>query len=66
MNLLQQFIGFLKNHIASEDKPEPLGLIEDYQQELAPLMVPLTLLKHHLNRHAVLDWVLVPSGAWPH
>jgi uncharacterized protein YbgA (DUF1722 family) len=66
VNLLQQFIGFLKNHISSEDKPKLLGLIEDYQPELAPLMVPLTLLKHHLSRHPILDWVLVPSGAWPH
>jgi hypothetical protein len=24
---------------------------------LVPLIVPLTLLKHHLNRHPVLDWV---------
>ena len=29
---------------------ELLGLIEDYRQGLVPLIVPLTLLKHHLNR----------------
>jgi len=28
---------------------ELLGLIEDYRQGLVPLIVPLTLLKHHLN-----------------
>jgi len=41
-----------------------LGLIEDYRQGLVPLIVPLTLLKHHLNRYPVPEWVLVPSAAW--
>ncbi len=45
---------------------ELLGLIEDYRQELVPLIVPLTLLKHHLNRYPVPDWVPVPSAAWVH
>ena len=36
---------------------EVLGLIKDYRQGLLPLIVPLALLKHHLNRHLVPDWV---------
>jgi uncharacterized protein YbgA (DUF1722 family) len=36
---------------------ELLGLIEDYRQGLLPLIVLLTLLKHHLNRHPVPEWV---------
>jgi uncharacterized protein YbgA (DUF1722 family) len=40
---------------------ELLGLIEDYQPGLlplfVPLIVPLTLLKHRLNRYPVPDWV---------
>jgi len=39
------------------------GLIEDYRQGLLALIVPLTLLKHHLNRRPVPDWVSVPHGA---
>jgi uncharacterized protein YbgA (DUF1722 family) len=39
------------------DRQEWLGLIEDYRSGLLPLIVPLTLLKHHLNRHPVPDWV---------
>ena len=50
-------MGFLKNHLSNEDKQELLGHIEDYRQGLVPLIVPLTLLKHHLNRHSVPDWV---------
>jgi hypothetical protein len=36
---------------------ELLGLIEDYRQGLVPLIVPLTLLKNHLNHYPVPDWV---------
>jgi uncharacterized protein YbgA (DUF1722 family) len=36
---------------------ELLGLIEDYRQGLVPLIVPLTLLKHHLNRYPVPERV---------
>ena len=36
---------------------ELLGLIEDYRQGLVPLIVPLTLLKHHLSRYLVPEWV---------
>ena len=57
VNVLQHLMGFLKNHLSGEDKQELLGLIEDYRQGLVPLIVPLTLLKHHLHRHPVPDWV---------
>jgi uncharacterized protein YbgA (DUF1722 family) len=57
VNVLQHLMGFLKNHLSSEDKQELLALMEDYRQGLLPLIVPLTLLKHHLNRYQVPDWV---------
>jgi uncharacterized protein YbgA (DUF1722 family) len=57
VNVLQHLMGYLKNHLSSEDKQELLGLIEDYRQGLVPLIVPLTLLKHHLSRHPVPEWV---------
>ena len=50
-------MGFLKNDLSAEDKQELLGLIEDYRQGLLPLIVPLTLLKHHLGRYPAPDWV---------
>jgi uncharacterized protein YbgA (DUF1722 family) len=58
VNVLQHLMGYLKKDLPSEDKQELLGLIEDYRQALVPLIVPLTLLKHHLCRH--------PRGTWPH
>jgi uncharacterized protein YbgA (DUF1722 family)/uncharacterized protein YbbK (DUF523 family) len=57
VNVLQHLMGFLKDHLSREDKQELLGLIEDYRQGLLPLIVPLTLLKHHLNRYPVPEWV---------
>jgi uncharacterized protein YbgA (DUF1722 family)/uncharacterized protein YbbK (DUF523 family) len=57
VNVLQHLMGFLKTFLSSEDKAELLRLVSDYQQGLLPLIVPLTLLKHHLNRHPVADWV---------
>lgn len=56
-NVLQHLMGFLKDKLAGEDKAELLNLIEDYRKGLVPLIVPLTLLKHHLSRHSVPDWV---------
>ena len=56
-NALQHLMGFLKDCLDGEDKAELLGLIEDYRQGLVPLIVPLTLLRHHLARHTVPDWV---------
>jgi uncharacterized protein YbgA (DUF1722 family) len=57
INVLQHLMGYLKNHLSSDEKQELLGLIEDYRQGLVPLIVPLTLLKHHLNRFPAPDWV---------
>jgi uncharacterized protein YbgA (DUF1722 family)/uncharacterized protein YbbK (DUF523 family) len=57
VNVLQHLMGYLKRDLSSEDKQELLGLIEEYRNELVPLIVPLTLLKHHLRRHPVPDWV---------
>ena len=56
-NVLQHLMGFLKDVLSKEGKAELLGLIEDYRGELVPLIVPLTLLQHHLRRHPVPDWV---------
>ncbi len=57
VNVLQHLMGFVRERLASEDKAELLALIEDYRQGLVPLIVPLTLIKHHLGRCAVPEWV---------
>ncbi len=37
----------------SESKAELLAAVEDYRRELVPLIVPMTLLRHHVRAHAV-------------
>lgn len=48
-NTLMHLQGYLKNLISSQDKQELDGVIQQYHQGIVPLVVPLTLLKHHLN-----------------
>lgn len=57
VNVMQHLMSFLKTYLSHEDKAELLGLMDDYRQGMVPLIVPLTLLKHHLNRYPVPDWV---------
>jgi uncharacterized protein YbgA (DUF1722 family)/uncharacterized protein YbbK (DUF523 family) len=53
VNVLQHILGYFKRDVDSEDKAEALAVIQDYARGLVPLVVPLTLLKHHLQRHPV-------------
>lgn len=50
-NVLQHLAGYLKTALASDDKRELLGLIDRYRLGQVPLVVPLTLLKHHFRLH---------------
>ena len=51
VNVLQHLMGYLKTQLDSDDKAELLEVIEQYRQRLVPLIVPITLLKHHFRRH---------------
>jgi len=53
-NVLQHIVGYFKRDLDARDKAELLAVISDYHRGLVPLVVPLTLLKHHLT------WVDVP------
>ncbi|MNQ25622.1 hypothetical protein D3C85_388440 [compost metagenome] len=50
-NVLQHLCGYLKRHLDRDEKAEIQHLIEQYHAGLVPLVVPLTLLKHHFNGH---------------
>ncbi|MEL7550692.1 DUF523 and DUF1722 domain-containing protein [Pseudomonas protegens] len=50
-NVLQHISGYFKRAISSEDKQEMQRLISQYRQGIVPLVVPLTLLKHHLRQN---------------
>ena len=49
-NALMHLQGYLKKNLSSADKQELRNLINEYHDGIIPLVVPLTLLKHHLNR----------------
>ena len=53
VNVLQHILGFLKKHLTDFEKRDILRVIEDYRQQLVPLIVPLTLLKHYLEKYEV-------------
>ncbi|MNF96440.1 hypothetical protein D3C84_792310 [compost metagenome] len=50
-NTLQHLSGYLKRVLSGDEKQEMQQLIAQYRDGIVPLVVPLTLLKHHLRRH---------------
>lgn len=50
-NVLQHLSGYLKHVLNAEDRQEMRRLIDQYRDGIVPLVVPLTLLKHHFRRH---------------
>ena len=50
-NVLQHLIGYLKQALSREEKQEMQQLIGQYRHGVVPLVVPMTLLKHHFRRH---------------
>lgn len=52
-NVLQHMLGHLREGLAPADRQELLGLIDDHRRGLVPLVVPLTLLRHHVRRLGV-------------
>jgi uncharacterized protein YbgA (DUF1722 family)/uncharacterized protein YbbK (DUF523 family) len=52
-NVLQHAAGYLKRVLDPASKAELRALIEDYRQGFVPLVVPITLLRHHVHRHGI-------------
>ena len=50
-NVLMHIMGFVKQHLESDDKQELIELIDSYRLEQVPLIVPITLIKHYLRKH---------------
>lgn len=51
VNTLHHIQGYLKKYLDADDKQELTSVIKDYRQGLLPLIVPITLLRHHFRRH---------------
>jgi uncharacterized protein YbgA (DUF1722 family) len=52
-NVLQHAAGHLKERLDSASRSELAELIHDYRNELVPLVVPVTLIGHHVRRHEI-------------
>ncbi|WP_341327334.1 DUF523 and DUF1722 domain-containing protein [Methylotuvimicrobium sp. KM2] len=50
VNVLQHIQGYLKKSLDADDKAELTETIERYRLGLLPLIVPITLLRHHFRR----------------
>jgi uncharacterized protein YbgA (DUF1722 family)/uncharacterized protein YbbK (DUF523 family) len=52
-NVLMHLLGHLKDRLDAADKRELLAAIDDHRRGLVPLVVPFTLLRHHVRRLGV-------------
>ena len=50
-NVLQHMLGYFKRQLEPDEKQEMLEVIEQYRRELIPLIVPVTLLAHHVRKY---------------
>jgi uncharacterized protein YbgA (DUF1722 family)/uncharacterized protein YbbK (DUF523 family) len=52
-DVLTHILGHLKRLIDAADRNELLAAIDDHRRGLTPLIVPITLIRHHVRRHDV-------------
>jgi uncharacterized protein YbgA (DUF1722 family)/uncharacterized protein YbbK (DUF523 family) len=52
-NVLMHMAGHLKTRIDSASRQELAACIDDYRRGLVPLVVPITLIRHHVRLHEV-------------
>jgi len=52
-NALLHALGYFKKLLDGDSRAELLAVIEDYRRGLVPLIVPMTLLRHHVRVHAI-------------
>lgn len=50
-NTLQHLSGHLKNALSKNERQEMQNIIQQYRSGIIPLIVPITLLKHHFRNH---------------
>ncbi|MCA1796161.1 MAG: YbgA family protein [Desulfuromonadaceae bacterium] len=49
-NVLHHILGYFKRDLNKDEKQEAVELIDNYKQELVPLIVPVTLLNHFVRK----------------
>jgi len=64
-NVLAHMAGFLKRAVDGSSRRELASLIEDYRNGTVPLVVPLTLIRHHVRVHSI-EYLARQSYLEPH
>jgi uncharacterized protein YbgA (DUF1722 family)/uncharacterized protein YbbK (DUF523 family) len=52
-DVMMHAVGHLKRLIDAGDRDELLAAVDDHRRGVVPLVVPITLLRHHVRRHDV-------------
>ncbi len=50
-NVLQHMMGYFKEQLSSDEKQELLEVIDHFRKESIPLIVPMTLINHHVRKY---------------
>ena len=50
-NVLMHMMGYFREELSSDEKKELLEVIENYRQEVIPLIVPITLINHYVRKY---------------
>lgn len=51
VNVLQHMMGFFKKFISADEKQELLSVIEQFRNNIVPLIVPVTLINHYIRKY---------------
>ena len=52
-NVLNHMTGYFSNELSPAEREELIGHIIDFRRNLVPLVVPLTLIRHYVNKYDV-------------
>ena len=53
VNVLHHLVGYFTAQLSAGEREELRGVIDDYHRGLTPLIVPITLIKHYVNRLSI-------------
>jgi len=53
VDVLMHILGYFKKMLTSDEKQECLEIIENYRNNLVPLIVPVTLMNHYVRKYDV-------------
>jgi uncharacterized protein YbgA (DUF1722 family)/uncharacterized protein YbbK (DUF523 family) len=53
VNVLQHMLGYFRGVVDDASRAELAAAVADYQNGLVPLIVPVTLIRHHVRHHGI-------------